>query len=243
MHRYVLVALLLLGCATASAQDWVEVKSPHFSVITDAGEVRGRDIAQRFEEMRASFGVLFGRSRVNISAPLTILAFRNTKDFQTFVPRVNGKPIGWTGFFRGGDDHNFIALDTSAGNSFEVVFHEYAHLLINGNFPPMPVWFDEGFAEYCSSLRITGKQIEYAQSVTERLRAAGLRVELDARSEKISFKIREAQLQKIPYMLVVGAREVEKQMVAVRHRKDGDQGAKTLEEFLSEAQKLIDSKN
>jgi len=161
VHRYVLAALLLVGFATASAQDWVEVKSPHFSVITDAGEGRGRDIAQRFEEMRASFGALFGKQKVTIATPLTIVAFRNTRDFQAFVPRYNGKPVNWTGFFRGGDDHNFIALDTSASNSFEVVFHEYAHLLINGNFPPMPVWFDEGFAEYCSSLKITGKQIEF----------------------------------------------------------------------------------
>jgi threonyl-tRNA synthetase len=92
-------------------------------------------------------------------------------------------------------------------------------------------------------LPITDKQLPYAQSVTERLRAAGLRVELDARSEKVNFKIREAQLQKIPYMLIVGAREAEKQQLSVRERKQGDLGVKSVDEFLAEAKKLIDSKS
>ncbi len=89
---------------------------------------------------------------------------------------------------------------------------------------------------------ITDKQLDYARSVEERLRADGLRVELDARSEKVNYKIREAQLQKVPYMLVVGAREAEQGTVSVRHRKDGDLGARPLDEFLAEARRLVESK-
>ncbi len=91
-------------------------------------------------------------------------------------------------------------------------------------------------------LPITDKQLDYARSVASRLQAAGLRVAVDARSEKINAKIREAQLQKVPYMLVVGSREAEKEQVAVRHRKQGDQGAKSLDEFLAQAQKEIAEK-
>ncbi|MGH6962615.1 MAG: His/Gly/Thr/Pro-type tRNA ligase C-terminal domain-containing protein, partial [Dongiaceae bacterium] len=91
-------------------------------------------------------------------------------------------------------------------------------------------------------LPITDKQLDYARSVTDRLRAGGLRAEIDARSEKIGAKIREAQLQKIPYMLVVGAREAEARQVAVRHRREGDLGARPLDDFLAEVGKLIDSK-
>ena len=65
---------------------------------------------------------------------------------------------------------------------------------------------------------------------------------MDDRSEKVNLKIREAQLQKIPYMLVVGDREQENGQVAVRNRKHGDQGAKSLADFLAEIQALIDSK-
>ena len=65
---------------------------------------------------------------------------------------------------------------------------------------------------------------------------------MDERNEKVNLKIREAQLQKIPYMLVVGDREQENGQVAVRNRKHGDQGAKSLADFIAEIQALIDSK-
>src|SRR5215831_2738760 len=91
-------------------------------------------------------------------------------------------------------------------------------------------------------LPITDKQNEYAQGVRKQLEAAGLRVELDQRSEKVNLKIREAQLQKIPYMLVIGPKEVEAGQVAVRNRKHADQGAKPLAQFLSEIRGQIDSK-
>ncbi len=91
-------------------------------------------------------------------------------------------------------------------------------------------------------LPITDRQIEYARSVRERLETAGLRAAIDERSEKVNLKIREAQLQKIPYMLVVGDREAQNEQVSVRNRKHGDQGARSVEEFLDEIQRLIETK-
>ena len=82
----------------------------------------------------------------------------------------------------------------------------------------------------------------YARGVLNQLEAAGIRATLDERNEKVNLKIREAQLQKIPYMLVVGDREQESGKVAVRNRKHGDQGAKTLPEFLAAIRELIASK-
>ena len=78
---------------------------------------------------------------------------------------------------------------------------------------------------------ITDRHAEYARQVVERLEAAGARVDLDARNEKVNYKIREAQNQKIPYMLIVGDKEIEQQAVAVRHRSKGDLGAVKVEEF------------
>jgi threonyl-tRNA synthetase len=91
-------------------------------------------------------------------------------------------------------------------------------------------------------LPITDKQNEYARTVAEKLKAAGVRVNLDDRSEKVNLKIREAQLQKIPYMLVVGGREAEAGQVAVRHRKRGDQGAIGVDEFLASIKAEISEK-
>jgi threonyl-tRNA synthetase len=92
-------------------------------------------------------------------------------------------------------------------------------------------------------LPITDRHVEYARKVHERLTAVGLRSHLDDRNEKVNLKIREAQLQKIPFMLVVGDREAETDAVAVRHRKHGDQGAKPVAQFIAEAVALVDLKN
>jgi threonyl-tRNA synthetase len=75
------------------------------------------------------------------------------------------------------------------------------------------------------------------------LKAAGFRAELDDRSEKVNFKIREAQMAKIPYMLVVGEREAAAGQVAVRNRKHGDQGAEKLDDFVARLSDLIASRN
>ena len=91
-------------------------------------------------------------------------------------------------------------------------------------------------------LPITDRQAEYAKQIQEQLKAAGIRVTVDDRKEKVNLKIRDAQLQKIPYMLVVGDREAENGTVSVRNRKHADQGVKPVADFLVEIQKLIDSK-
>ena len=91
-------------------------------------------------------------------------------------------------------------------------------------------------------MAITDRQLEYAKKVHAQLEAAGFRSHLDDRKEKVNLKIREAQLQKVPYMLVVGDREAEAGSVSVRHRKHGDMGAKPLEQFLSDLRGLVDLK-
>jgi len=90
---------------------------------------------------------------------------------------------------------------------------------------------------------ITDRQQEYAQKVHAQLEAAGLRVHLDDRKEKVNLKIREAQLQKVPYMLVVGDREAEAGTVSVRHRKHADMGAKPVAQFIEEIRTMIDTKS
>ena len=75
--------------------------------------------------------------------------------------------------------------------------------------------------------------MEYGEKVKAALEAANIRTEIDTRAEKIGYKIREARLQKIPYMLVVGAKEEEENTVSVRSRFAGDEGQKDLKDFIS----------
>ena len=92
-----------------------------------------------------------------------------------------------------------------------------------------PLWLAP---EQIRVLPITDAQLSYAQSVADQLRAQDFRVTVDSRSEKIGAKIRDAQVAKVPYMFVVGGKEVEANLVAVRHRVTGDQGAKPLSDVM-----------
>ena len=91
-------------------------------------------------------------------------------------------------------------------------------------------------------LPITDAQHEYAQEIEEKLRKMKVRVVLDDRNEKVGYKIREAQLEKVPYMIVVGAKEAEQNKLAVRSREAGDIGQMTQEEFLNKIQEEIENK-
>ncbi len=160
-HPLVVLTVILSGIPEllAGEPQWIEVRSPNFSVVTDAGEKRGREVAMRFEQMRAVFGSLMTKAKVNLPVPLQIVAFRNSREMRQVAPLFNGKPTEVAGLFQEGTDRTFIMLDMSVENPWVVVFHEYAHQLMNGNlkgeFAP---WFEEGFAEYFSTIEVDGKQ-------------------------------------------------------------------------------------
>jgi threonyl-tRNA synthetase len=123
------------------------------------------------------------------------------------------------------------ALYGSVERFFGILIEHYA-----GAFP---VWLAPVQAVV---LPIADRHAEYAQKVHDRLAAEGFRVELDASNEKVNAKIRTAQMQKVPYMLVVGDREAEQGTVSVRNRRHGDQGAKPVDEFAASLRQLVDAK-
>ena len=123
------------------------------------------------------------------------------------------------------------ALYGSIERFFGILIEHYA-----GAFP---VWLSPVQAIV---LPITDRQTEYARAIRKQLDDAGIRATVDDRSEKVNLKIRDAQMQKIPYMLVVGDREQENGCVSVRQRKHGDQGVKPLAECIAAIRALIDSK-
>jgi threonyl-tRNA synthetase len=113
-------------------------------------------------------------------------------------------------------------------------------MLIEHYAGAFPVWLAPVQAKVLS---ISDRQLDYARGVRDRLIAEGIRAELDTRSEKIGFKIREAAMEKVPYILVAGDKEVEQNMVAVRERGGKDLGAMPLEDFLKGITKAIRSKS
>jgi len=157
-----LVGALLPTSAAAASQPppWLEVHSTHFTVITDAGDKKGREVAFRFEQMRSVFAILLGKERLNQSVPLTILAFKNDKLYYQLAPLHNGQPIDVPGFFLPGDDQDFIVLNLFEEESWRAVAHDFAAMLLNYNYPPAQGWFDEGLAEYFRSIHVDSKQIQ-----------------------------------------------------------------------------------
>ena len=117
-------------------------------------------------------------------------------------------------------------------------FDRFLSFLIEETKGAFPTWLAPVQVKV---LPIADAHIEYANKVKEELQKAGVRVEVDDRQEKIGYKIREAQLQKIPYMLVVGDKEKEANAVGIRSRKDGDIGAKDLQEFIKNIKEEIDT--
>lgn len=81
-----LLCVLTMSAPAADPSPWLEIHSTHFTVITDAGEKKGKEVALRFEQMRAVFAILLMKDRLNESLPLTILAFKNDKDYYQSAP-------------------------------------------------------------------------------------------------------------------------------------------------------------
>ncbi|HEX5474345.1 MAG TPA: threonine--tRNA ligase [Vicinamibacterales bacterium] len=129
-------------------------------------------------------------------------------------------------------EHRPVVIHRAIFGSFE----RFIALLIEHYAGAFPLWLAPVQAIV---LPIADRHLEYARGVRDRLAAAGLRVELDERQEKIGYKIREAQLQKIPYMLVAGDREAAEGTVAVRSRRGGDQGSRPVDEFVRAARAEI----
>ena len=125
-------------------------------------------------------------------------------------------------------EHRPIVIHRAIFGSFE----RFMALIIEHYAGAFPLWLAPVQAVV---LPISDRHLDYARSVRGQLRAAGLRVDLDDRQEKIGYKIRESQLQKVPYMLVVGDRESAEGAVSVRTRAGGDQGASSVSDFVKKA--------
>jgi len=132
-------------------------------------------------------------------------------------------------------EHRPVVIHRAIFGSFE----RFIALLLEHHAGALPLWIAPVQAIV---LPIADRHLDYAKSVVSELKAAGLRVEIDERQEKIGFKIREAQLQKIPYMLVVGDKEVAEQTVAIRSRVGGDQGAQSVDAFIEAAKNEVAEK-
>lgn len=131
------------------------------------------------------------------------------------------------------DEHNEFKTPIVIHRAIYGSLERFIGVLIEHYAGAFPVWLAP---IQCHVINLGEAQIEYAQQVHQQLLKAGLRSHLDIRNESVNYKIREAQVQQVPYMLVLGDREVEAGSVAVRHLREGNQGAMPVQEFIEKLQ-------
>ena len=161
-----IIALAVLVTTTYApardkAENWIQVQSPHFLVATNANEKQGRRIADQFERMRSVFHAAFPKLEVDPGAPIIVLAIKDEKDFKALEPQeyLAKGSLKLGGLFLRGPDKNYVLmrLDAEGEHPYAVVYHEYTHLLISKSAEWMPLWMNEGLAEFYENTDIQQK--------------------------------------------------------------------------------------
>jgi tetratricopeptide (TPR) repeat protein len=147
----VCLAAAALASPAAAGGGWVRVRSPHFEVLSDAGEAPAREAARRLERLRGVLLELFP-VRGDAGRPITLLIFEDADRFVRFVPRERRRAREVAGFFQGGSDRDYavLLLSPDRRRPFAAAEHEYAHLVLNRSLSAQPVWVAEGLADMLS---------------------------------------------------------------------------------------------
>ena len=158
-----MLAVCLCRAAYAGPDQWVEVRSPHFTVITDSNEKQGRHLADQFERMRWVFQTLYPKVSSDPVEPIVVMAAKNQKVFETMEPTAylaKGQ-LKLGGYFSHTPEKNYILLQLEAEyeHPFASVYHEYTHLQFMGVAAWMPLWLNEGLAEFMQNTDIREKDV------------------------------------------------------------------------------------
>jgi Flp pilus assembly protein TadD len=145
-------------CANDPNLGWIEVRSPHFVVASNAGEKEARRVADQFEQIRALFHTAFPNLRVDPAEPVLILAAKNESTMKMLLPeewevKAHVHPGG---LYQQGEDKHYVILrlDSPGDNPYHPLYHEYTHVLLHLNFAALPLWLDEGLAEFYGNSRL-----------------------------------------------------------------------------------------
>ncbi|MGA7768587.1 MAG: hypothetical protein WCA27_20485 [Candidatus Sulfotelmatobacter sp.] len=169
--------LPLLAAVLAAARDkpenWTEVRSPHFTVVTNSNEKQGRRVADQFERMRSVFHVAFPKLQIDPGSPIVVLAIKDEKDFKALEPEAylakGSLKLG--GLFLRAADKNYVLmrLDAEGEHPYSVVYHEYTHLLMSKTAEWMPLWLNEGLAEFYQTTEIHEKDVSLGEPSAENI--------------------------------------------------------------------------
>jgi tetratricopeptide (TPR) repeat protein len=157
------LALSLSASARDSVDHWVELRSQHFVVLTDSNEKQARRVASQFERMRAVFQLLMPAASDTTGSPIVVLAVKDKKGFQSLEPEVylaKGQ-LDLAGYFLRAPDKNYIIarLDAQGDHPFATVYHEYTHYMVRNTSEWIPLWMNEGLAEFYQNTELRDKDV------------------------------------------------------------------------------------
>ena len=159
------ITILLPAASSARSPDlerWRCITTPNFTLYTDAELERGLQVAAQLEQFRSAFSALAPALELRSPSPTTLYAFRDATSFDPYKSRPDSGGARILGQFTKTRDGNYLSLDAGASlaGSFAVIYHEYVHFLVLHNFPRVPLWFNEGLAEYYSTFAVqNGKAV------------------------------------------------------------------------------------
>jgi tetratricopeptide (TPR) repeat protein len=147
-----LLAVVSQHTPVFAKDNWISVRTKNFLLVGNDSEKEIREVGLKLEQFREVFTRLFPNMVFSTPVPTTVVVFKSHSSYGPFKPHANT-----AGYFQAGRDVNYITLTTelNSGDPFEVIFHEYTHLLVNNTFKDAPLWFNEGLAEYYSTFKMT----------------------------------------------------------------------------------------
>jgi tetratricopeptide (TPR) repeat protein len=168
LHAISLACLMFLALAAAiraeHRENWIEIKSPHYTIYSNAGEHDGRRVAAQFEEIRALFEQSFPKLKVDFGKPTIVYVLKDENSLKLLMPAYgqNKNSMKVAGQYHVSNDKNFAVVRadvTGTGtNPYHVMYHEWAHGLFRLNYRGLPLWLDEGLAEYWGGSDIDNKE-------------------------------------------------------------------------------------
>jgi tetratricopeptide (TPR) repeat protein len=174
--RPLILSLLMAATAAlavAKEDPWVEVRSPHFIVVSNSNAKQASHVAAEFERMRAVFHSRFPKARVDAASPIIVIAVRDRKGFQALEPQAylaKGQ-LNLAGLFLRTPEKNYVLLrlDAEGDHPYATIYHEYTHFIISHDQEWIPVWLNEGLAEYYQTTEIHDKNAELGRPSVENI--------------------------------------------------------------------------
>jgi hypothetical protein len=177
MSKYLFLLLPLLTAGFAAAREhpanWIDVRSSGFTIVTNSNEKQGRRIAAQFERMRGIFQQAYPHMEDGSDSPVLVIAVKRKDQFRALEPGTyhSRKSLSLHGLFVRAVDKNYILmrLDSEAGNPYPLVYHEYTHLFLHQAEERIPLWLNEGLAEFYQTSEIYDREVLLGEPNQEHL--------------------------------------------------------------------------